>query len=767
MRIWLLLLFVFIKTDISAQSIKGKIVDEEQGALAFANIMLLNPADSTFVRGTVSREDGTFTIETNNSEGLLKVSSIGFITKYVKAHQGNIGDIQMQSDTQMLGEVTVKGERPHFQTKDGSIIANVEGTVLGKIGTAEDVLAHIPGITKKQGGIEVFGKGTPIIYINGKKLQDLSELDRLNSTDIKNVELVTEPGAAYDVTINAVIKIKTIKKLGDGLGVAYRQVYSQAHQNGLQEQIDINYRHHNFDLFGSLYYGLSHGRQEQWNDQTVNGEHTLELIEDLIIKSRNEDFKGTLGFNYDINEQHFFGATFTSNTPTYSKAGWVTSMDVLRDGAKADRLLNIFSYTGRKRPTNDITAYYKGNIGKVDIDWNGEAYYRKNGNTQNSQETGETPDSERALTTHYAADSRLYASKLVLSVPVWKGNLQIGSEYTDIDRKNIYQIDAYGNNLPTSSDDKIKESNIAAFASYTFTMNKLHVVGGLRYEHVVSDYYDHDAYVAEQSKTYDNLFPHLSVSFPIKNASANLSYNIKARRPSYSILSSNTQYNNRYTYQSGNPLVQPSYLHTIAANVSYRWLRFYFNWRYTKDAFYQCVEPYEKDNEITLFTFRNLSHYQTISSGITLSPKFGCWHPMLDLSMMRQNFSAGDRDYNKPLFFLKFNNSIQLPHDFIINIDMDYMSKGHSTNIEWAETGGVNIGIYKGFFNDKFSLNVQGRDLFASYRGSNWMRYGNRDIYKWNYADTRKLVLTLRYKFNTTRSKYRGVGAGIDEKKRL
>ena len=88
MRIWLLLLFVFIKTDISAQSIKGKIVDEEQGALAFANIMLLNPADSTFVRGTVSREDGTFTIETNNSEGLLKVSSIGFITKYVKAHQG-------------------------------------------------------------------------------------------------------------------------------------------------------------------------------------------------------------------------------------------------------------------------------------------------------------------------------------------------------------------------------------------------------------------------------------------------------------------------------------------------------------------------------------------------------------------------------------------------------------------------------------------------------------------------------------------------------
>lgn len=767
MRIWFLLLFIAIKINVTAQNIEGKIVNEEQMPLAFTNIMLLNTADSAFVKGTVSSEDGTFAIETNCSKGLLKISNVGYLTLYVEAHQGNVGNIQLQSDTQMLDEVMVKGFRSLFQSKGNSMITNVEGTVLGKIGTAEDVLAHVPGITKKQGNFEVFGKGTPIIYINGKRLQDMSELDRLSSSDIKNVELITEPGAAYDATVNAVIKIKTIKKSGDGLGIAYRQVYSQAHQNGLQEQLDINYRHHNFDLFGLLYYGLSHGRQEQRNNQVVNGEHTLELIEDLIIKSRNRNFKGSLGFNYDINEQHSFGATYISSIPTNSKAGWVTSMDVLRNGAKADKLLNIFGYTGRKRPTNDITAYYKGNIGNVGIDWNGEAYYRKNGNTQNSQETGETPGSERILNTHYAADSRLYASKLVLTVPVWAGSLQIGSEYTNIERKNIYQIEADGDNLPTSSNDKVKESNIATFASYTFTLNKLHINGGLRYEHVVSDYYDHDAYVAEQSKTYDNLFPYLAISFPVKNVSVSLSYNIKARRPSYSILSSNTQYNDRYTYQSGNPLVRPSYLHTTATSVSYRWLRFYANCRYIKDAFYQCVEPYEKDNEITLFTYRNLSHYHTISSGVTFSPKFGCWQPMLDLSIMRQYFSAQGRDYNEPLFFLKFDNAIQLPNDFIVNIDMDYMSKGHSTNIEWAETCGLNVGIHKSFFNGKLSLNVQGQDLFASYRGSNWMCYGNRDIYKWSYADTRKLVLTLRYKFNTTSSKYKGVGAGIEEKKRL
>jgi len=150
-----------------------------------------------------------------------------------------------------------------------------------------------------------------------------------------------------------------------------------------------------------------------------------------------------------------------------------------------------------------------------------------------------------------------------------------------------------------------------------------------------------------------------------------------------------------------------------------------------------------------------------------LSPKFGCWSPILDMSLMYQDFSVDGRRYDKPLLFLKFNNAIQLPRGFILNIDMDYTSRGHSTTIEWAESGGLNIGVYKGFFKDRLSVNLQGRDLFASYRGSNWMRFGNREIYKWNYADTRMLVLTVRYRFNAAVSKYKGTGAGNDEKNRL
>lgn len=745
----------------------GTIVDEQNLPVGYATVALLNPADSTLLGGGVSNEAGYFAIPYEAGSVLVRISCLGYKTVFQIFDQPDAGTICLQTDNYILDGVTVKASRPQYKMGGEGLVAMIENTVLSKIGTGEDVLTHIPGIVKKDGGFEVFGRGTPMIYINGKKMQDLSELDRLSSTDIQSVELVTDPGAAYDATVGAVIKIKTHKKQGDGLGITYRQVYSQAHQYGLQEQLDINYRYQNFDLFGSLYYGLSHGRQEQRNDQTVNGVRTLELVEDLVIQSRDENFKDSFGFNYDVNDNHSFGATYTGNIPTYSKAGWVTNMDVIRNGSKADRLLNVFDYTGMKRPTHDIAAYYNGNIGAVGIEWNGNAYFRKNGNEQTSQESGEAAGDERLVTTHYSADSKLLASKLVLTIPLWKGNLQVGNEYTNIDRRNIYQIEAAGENLPESSDDKIKESNMAAFASYSFNLNKVKVDGGLRYEHVISDYYDHEIHVAEQSRIYDNLFPHLSLSFPVKEVSGRLSYNIKTRRPSYSILSSNVQYNDRFTYQRGNPIVQPSYLHTAAMTLSWRWVRFYANWRYIKDGFYQFVEPYEKDDEITVFSYRNHPHYQTVSSGITLSPKIGCWSPMLDVSMLYQDFSDNGRTYNMPIFFMKFNNSFQLPHDFIANVDMDFTSRGHSAIIEWEASGGLNIGLYKGFFNDRLSVNLQGKDLFASYRNSSWLRYGNREIYKWNYADTRKLVLTIRYKFNTTRSKYKGTGAGNDEKSRL
>ena len=113
--------FIFIMCLVAiastAQSISGRVTDEQAQPMPFANVVLVNRADSSFIAGAVTKDDGTFSIDTYKKDGLLKVSCIGYMTRYIDARTGianplELGDIQMQTDTQMLGEVTVKGQMP-------------------------------------------------------------------------------------------------------------------------------------------------------------------------------------------------------------------------------------------------------------------------------------------------------------------------------------------------------------------------------------------------------------------------------------------------------------------------------------------------------------------------------------------------------------------------------------------------------------------------------------------------------------------------------
>ena len=159
----LISMMCLLATATQAQNILGRIIDEQSQPMPFANVVLLSRADSAFVAGAVTKDDGTFCIITDKQDGLLKVSSVGYIIRYIDARQGNVDDIQMQPDTQTLGEVVVKGSRPLVKMKDDALITTVEGSYLSKTGTAGDVLGKIPGVISNHGSVDVIGRGTPLI----------------------------------------------------------------------------------------------------------------------------------------------------------------------------------------------------------------------------------------------------------------------------------------------------------------------------------------------------------------------------------------------------------------------------------------------------------------------------------------------------------------------------------------------------------------------------------------------------------------------------
>ncbi|MCO6025888.1 outer membrane beta-barrel protein [Prevotella cerevisiae] len=753
------------------QEIKGKITNTKGTAIPFANIVLLS-SDSTFVTGTVSGEDGIFTINNVTTKtGILRISCIGYKNRFITQTIGNIGNIVLQEDATTLKEITVKGNTPTYKMTDGGLVTNVSGTMLGKVGTAEDVLKFVPGLRKTDNGYEVFGKGTPLIYLNGKKVRDLKELDRLSSGDIKDVTLVSNPGAEYDASAHAVLKIKTLSKSGDGFGIDYRQVFGLANKFFHEEQLDWNYRKGGLDLFGTLYYSQTNSKQKQTNHQMVQDGKALLLNTDLNIKSKSNYGNGVVGFNYDFGENHSIGATYTLDIPFVNRGWWESLSNVKIAEEQTELLKDNFTTKFKALPDHDITAYYSGLTGKVQIDWNGELYFTKTDNVQKSFETEQLHQDNRTVKTNNDNKSRLYATKIVASTPVWIGKLDVGSEFTRISRNSDYTVNGNNNLLPDDNNSRTTEWNMAGFSSFEMNINKVRLDAGLRFEHVSFKYYDHNVYKAEQSRKYNNLFPNVSIDFPIKHVDVDFAYTVKVSRPTYDMLSSNVQYNDRYTYQGGNPLLQPCQTHTAEFNITYHWIHFNGNWTYYHDSFYQYVKPYEKSSNITVFSFRNIPHYQSIYAGVTLSPKLAWWQPMFDFGVRKQFFHIKEdhttTEYDHPIMFLTFNNIFQLPKDYMLNIDMDYQTGGHSTAIRWDSEGGVNVGIYKSLLKDRLTLNLQAKDIFNSYKTVNRLIYGDRNISNWKKADSRQLMLTIRYKINTTKSKYKGTGAGLEDKNRL
>ena len=171
------MLLHLVCAGIGADSLTGRITDGMQRGVAYANVVLLSLPDSAFVTGTVSGEDGTFTLAASPSgEGVLKFSCLGYATRLLPL-SGFSGEIVLREDHILLHDVEVVAERPVHRQKDGALVTRVEGTVLSEYHRMDDLLATLPGMAPTASGdLEVFGLGTPIVYINNRKAQNCSPI---------------------------------------------------------------------------------------------------------------------------------------------------------------------------------------------------------------------------------------------------------------------------------------------------------------------------------------------------------------------------------------------------------------------------------------------------------------------------------------------------------------------------------------------------------------------------------------------------------------
>jgi len=230
---------------------KGKVVDEKNQPIEFANVVVLSKADSTVLCGTVTAEDGTFNIVTKENDGIMMVAIMGYQTVYLAPVDGAV--ITLREDASLLESAVATAVMPKTKLTGEGLQTNVRGSMLENAGNANDVLARTPGLVKGQNGLEVIGKGSPLVYVNGHKVTDAGELTRLQSNEIQSIEVITNPGAQYDATVRAVVRIKTIKRQGEGFGFNFYASDSQSPRlkdhNDPTANLNVNYRTGGVDLF--------------------------------------------------------------------------------------------------------------------------------------------------------------------------------------------------------------------------------------------------------------------------------------------------------------------------------------------------------------------------------------------------------------------------------------------------------------------------------------------------------------------------------------
>ena len=745
---------------------KGRIVDERGNAAGYATIALLSPIDSTIVGHGVSNENGSFVIPCNSRKVLARITYIGYKTVNRIYNNTEMGIIKLQPKTMIVKGVVVKGDRPQYKMLSGGMEVAVEHTLLSKMANTFDVLNLLPRVSVNGQKISVFGKGTPIVYINNKRVNDNNEIVNITPNNIKSISVITSPGAEYDAEVESVIRIRTKERRANGFSLRADAYGKYNKWMSDYELISARYQTKKFEIANSLWTMGTHDGEDNnlitdiylpdkhyYNDQLIH------------LDTNNRYLSEYLSADYSLNDSNSVGGSYRYYGMLKGRTNSVSQQDVLLNGV-AQGSIDQNEVMKPSLSLHQADVYYVGKVGHVGVDFNATYYAVKNRRNdkcfESSKELGyqEVHSSNRQ-------NSDMWAGKLVVNIPLWKGNVSVGTEMSKTDSHGTFLNEEQ---LVPSTKTDIHERNIAGFAQYGLALSKWTVGLGVRYENIVRDYLSDGVKQDDVSRKYNNFFPNLSVSWNKGNWNWQLNVNEKIHRPSYRQLGNFMQFDNRFLYEGGNPTLQPEKVFNVEAMMLYKWLNVSVGYKYLKDVM-EWTKYIYPGKEFAYNTSLNFDHKQLLYASVHVSPKFGIFRPTWGFNYNQQFFDTkkygASKALSKPLLSCSLNNNFALSETMNAAIRLN-ASTTHADGFLMMKSGySVNLQFDKSFANRTWIIYLSANDIFKTAK-ERWTMYGlgagtTKDCY--NY--TRSISLQVTYNFNAKRSKYKGTGAGNEEKSRL
>ncbi len=751
-----LLVLVLLSIQSSyGQQVSG-VVQHDNNAIEYCNVMVKNVEDSAFVSGTVTDQLGTFVIDKIDvGNYFLEVSCVGYekqrVPFTITSNQNIHLRVELLRNETFLDEVTVTASHKIWKRTNNSLAMKVEGTPLADMISAIDVLAYMPGVIADNSGIKLIGKDNLLILIDNRVVSSFSEIENLNVNSIKTVALEKNAGVRYNSKYKSVLRITTKERSGNSVEISQRTKVGRKISN--TENANFYLASNKITLNGGVITSFRNDLN-YYTVETQNVENNVQYISRQSIQNKRKGFDASFGLKYEFSNNHYLQLYddfyYAGNKPINK-----STTEYIEPGLHEQIFTEIAPNYNEKN--NRLNLFYNLPVLKdCHLELNLDYIYQSSDDNQTIKNSNKQKTNEFCII--YKGRYNVYLAQLNYVGTLWRsfdGNL--GLDYMNL-TNNTFSYNNAEMAKAINNEGEHKEQQIAYYINLKKQLNKFGLQAGIRYETVWLKYKDTKEY-AEQTKRISSLFPFMSLEVNLSSKwNLSLTYDRKMNLPSYQQLNPIITYYDKYSYRIGNPNLEPVYFNNFSLSALYdNILNLYAEYSFIRNQIQEVPMTDAANRQVIKVIPVNIAKNHQISIGANLTKRFGKHQIGFHSALLAQKNQLDNLQVEKHRFFTSVYVSVNYNYRLRDNINyyvrMNYTGKTEDTVFKQYPAFSTSTGITFSFFDKRMQLNIACNDLFRT-ENSDWeVKYLNINNLQRNNADSRYFSIYLKYNVNKTSRK--------------
>lgn len=747
--------------------LKGTVVDADSNAIESGNLIVLNPADSSVIKG-IHFWEGQFElygIEPRNV--ILRFTSDGLMDVYLTqsfdsdVNLVDLGKVKMADAIQNLDGVEIIYRKPMYTREVGKLVVNVEGTILSERGTILELLKSAPNvIVRSDGGVSVAGKGNAIVYLDGQRVISMDMLSAMSSDLVSKIEIIENPSSRYDAQGNAVIEIITKSGALNGyqgnIGLrGMKRTESQVAYWG-----NFQYRKDWFSMYASVgqYSGAVHEVEQYYRD--VYGANPVQMEND-VDKRYNHKFDtwGYLDFDFRLDSLNTLFINYAI-TKLKSEVN-IDNINLIYDNDTFLGDLNSDSKGEQNNMMHSVSGGYIHTLDTLNSEISLTGQYT-NFNIEGNNQITQISDFGSPVTSYFRNDN-------TNAIRVYSGNLDYVKNWSDKIKLNLgaknsyvtnesgisfeYQLnDSWFTDVDLRNQFDFYENILAGYGELSGRIKKFSYNTGVRYEYTTTKGNSLISGTGVVDREYQNFFPNIQLNYDItEDLILGASYNNRINRPSYQDLDPFISYIDSVSAFRGNPQLVPAISQNAELSLVYmEYASITFGYAKTKNPMYLTVEQNVGENTFNAIV-KNIESSETMSLGLVLPYELPWWTTFNAFGYQLNRFEYNDNASlvvnNRPTFYMSLYNEFRIKKWFDIEITYDYVSPGSDGIFLVKPYQSLGASIARKFLDDKLSIRFsvfdalfQEKEQAESTLTGFYVGYTSR-------SDSRSLMLTAVWNF--------------------